>query len=847
MKSFFREHPRLTIAGGLGLIVFLALFKVAFMRDVRPMPVSRDAISQVALDFAALEGWTSPNRFAQTVPVEGDDFAAVRALAAEAGEPEPDRESLPDPYWETAIFTNPGSLRSTVMNWKQPDPILSVATTPAGRVVQYVEATSPIAGTTTITGPQATRTPPFDELDTTPLFTVDTDNLASLSDESRRTALEIARAFFARHAIDCEGEPVTAIAKSTPDKRRLVSFTWERPGPVGSVERVRTIVWGDRVAAYDIDVVDPTRPRAPTPFDWGTLIVEVFPLLGIIVGVAFVGVLVVIRRRQGELDFRSPAMLFALIVLGTLSGMLMLLGTFTAMFGNSAGTLGAWIGFLNISVTAPITMFLVAFVIAGAWAVGESQAYLVWPQQNLRPFSAWMRGDFRTREAIVPVTVGYLAAFAAVGAITLAGLISPGSTHPSIASLFALNTWPSMIAPITSGIVSGISLTVVAGIFAMTYVRLRTKRMWVVVLVGTFAMLSIRSSFSLTQFFPASPRFTAIVFLALVLGLVFLFIRSGPLATTTAIFVFIVLMNAYPLLLTLHPRHMATGGWALAASLGFFGLAVYGVVLPRRLSAAGAMPSHVRRAIDRLRITQEFDVARGVQSQLLPSRAPESPGLDVAGLCVPANEVGGDYFDYFHLKDGKLGIAIGDVSGKGVGAAIYMTLTKSYMVTQTLHAVDPARVLSRVNDHLRRNLARGTFVTMAYAILDGPARRIAYARAGHNPPLLIHADGDGDFLNAPGVTLGAVASSTLDTILRVESVDAKPGDLLLLYTDGVTEAMDVRGDEYGEDRLIAFARRIARTRASSQEVVNALLYDVRDFAGRAHQHDDITLVAIRFL
>ena len=214
---------------------------------------------------------------------------------------------------------------------------------------------------------------------------------------------------------------------------------------------------------------------------------------------------------------------------------------------------------------------------------------------------------------------------------------------------------------------------------------------------------------------------------------------------------------------------------------------------------------------------------------------------------MPSYILGGEYFDYFQLEDSRLGIAIGDVSGKGVGAAIYMTLTKSYMVTQAAHTADPARVLSRVNDHLRRNLARGNFVTMAYAIVDVAERRIDYARAGHNPPLLIRADGDGDFLNAPGVTLGAVASSTLDTIMRVETVETRIGDLLLLYTDGVTEAMNVRGDEYGDDRLIALARAMARTPATARDVVDALLKDVRSFAGRAQQHDDITVVAVRFL
>jgi sigma-B regulation protein RsbU (phosphoserine phosphatase) len=253
----------------------------------------------------------------------------------------------------------------------------------------------------------------------------------------------------------------------------------------------------------------------------------------------------------------------------------------------------------------------------------------------------------------------------------------------------------------------------------------------------------------------------------------------------------------------------------------------------------------VRRALARLRIGEEFEVARRVPSSLLPARAPFVPGLDVAGVCVPANEVGGDYFDYFELSGGRLGVAVGDVSGKGVGAAIYMTLTKSYMVTQTLGDTGPVGVLTRVNEHLRRNLSRGTFVTMVYAVIDADRGRLEYTRAGHNPPLLVRAGGEGDFLTAPGVALGATGRSTFEAVTRVEAVDIEPGDLVVFYTDGVTEAMDLRGEEYGEERLVDRMRRVAASPASAAEAVDALLRDVRAFAGRAPQHDDITIVAIR--
>jgi sigma-B regulation protein RsbU (phosphoserine phosphatase) len=291
--------------------------------------------------------------------------------------------------------------------------------------------------------------------------------------------------------------------------------------------------------------------------------------------------------------------------------------------------------------------------------------------------------------------------------------------------------------------------------------------------------------------------------------------------------------------------HAASGAWALALGFAPAAVAAYGAARPAGGSARRSVPAHVRRALDRMRISHEFDVARQVQVRLLPAEAPRIPGLDVAGVCVPANEVGGDYFDYFRLGEGRLGVAVGDVSGKGVGAAIYMTLTKSYMVTQSTHDATTAHVLARVNEYLRRNLARGTFVTMIYAVVDAGRRRLEYARAGHNPPLLIHASGEGDFLSASGVALGATGTRSFEAVTQVETVDLEPGDLILFYTDGVTEAMNLHAEEYGEERLITLLRQLARRPQPASADVDALLRDVRAFTGRAPQHDDITIVAIR--
>lgn len=844
MRTYLQNHPRLVGAGAFGLVIFLALFGRAFMRDVRPQPLGRDQVADRALAFVAAEGWTSPNRVTFTMPIEGDDFAFVRASAARTNEAVPEREQLPDPQWQSIIISNPNSFVTAARQFVKPDPLLMAELTPRGDVVTYVEATAPVAGVE-IANFQRQRTLPFSELDLDSFFSTKEDERIEPTDQDRSRAIEAVSAFVARHALPRLDAPSGFVVREGPNKSRLVNLEWQAAGPAGTIERTRALVWDDRVVAYDRDLREMGVAPAPPEIDVVGQVVNAFPMLVMILGSAFIAVLVVIRRRQGEIDFRSAATVFTSYIVLSAALWLSWAGVTLGILMAFVGHIQLWLGAANILITVPIVTVVMALVLAGAWATSEGQAYMAWPQHLIRPFSAIMRGNFRTRESAQPVVAGYLLAFSALGAVVALGLVTPPSSTPSVAALFSLNEWPIAVAvPIQAGMIA-MTFTIAAGVFAMTYVRLRTRRLWVVLLVGTLTIIALRSSFTAEQFFPGPAGLAQIVAVALAMGISMTFVAYGPVASFTAAYVYTVAITAYPLLLTGNTGHMASGAWALLFGLGPAAVAVYGQVRPAEVRPTQSIPSHVRRALDRLRIGEEFAVARNVQANLLPASAPRVPGLDVAGVCVPANEVGGDYFDYFELGDGRLAIAIGDVSGKGVGAAIYMTLTKSYMVTQSRTDTSPAGVLALVNEHLRRNLARGTFVTMVYAVIDGTERRLEYTRAGHNPPLHIKANGEGDFLNAPGIALGAASGRTFEAITKVEAVALEPGDLVVLYTDGVTEAMNLNSDEYGEERLIALVRRMAQSQAGAGTVVDAILRDVRDFAGRAPQHDDITIVAAR--
>lgn len=258
------------------------------------------------------------------------------------------------------------------------------------------------------------------------------------------------------------------------------------------------------------------------------------------------------------------------------------------------------------------------------------------------------------------------------------------------------------------------------------------------------------------------------------------------------------------------------------------------------------MPAHIRRITERERMQKELEIARHVQMKLLPKESPRLPGYDVAGTCIPATEVGGDYFDFIRLGRGKLGIAVGDVSGKGVSAAIYMTLTKGILQSHVGFDDSPVTVLGRVNSLIYRTIEKGIFVSLFYAVLDTAARELTYSRAGHNPGFLLKQDAEEfESLHPPGMALGLDEGELFSSIIEENKVSLSPGDVLVFYTDGITEAMNVREEEYGEKRLMQCIS--DNSHLPSREMVEQITADVNHFAGTQPQHDDITLVVMRVL
>ncbi len=238
------------------------------------------------------------------------------------------------------------------------------------------------------------------------------------------------------------------------------------------------------------------------------------------------------------------------------------------------------------------------------------------------------------------------------------------------------------------------------------------------------------------------------------------------------------------------------------------------------------------------RMQEELRLASRIQKELLPQAAPEIPGYTISGRNIPALAVGGDYFDFIRMDENRLAICVGDVSGKGLPASLLMANLQATLRGQTLLRSSPSETLRRANQLLHASTSPEKYATLFYGILDISVHRLHYCNAGHEFPLLLRADGSGIQLEQGGVGLGMLE----DFPFEEETVEFGRGDLLVMYTDGVTEAMNRRDEQFGRDRLTVLVRESRNHSAAS--TVRTILEAVSDYRKETPQSDDITLVAV---
>ena len=242
-------------------------------------------------------------------------------------------------------------------------------------------------------------------------------------------------------------------------------------------------------------------------------------------------------------------------------------------------------------------------------------------------------------------------------------------------------------------------------------------------------------------------------------------------------------------------------------------------------------------------VARDLSIATRIQKALLPEELPEISGIETACYYQPAREVGGDYYDVVPLPGGRVGIVVADVSGKGLAGSLVMTMTRSLVRMAARTQPDAASILEEVNASLSRDMTEGMFVTLAWAELDDERSQVRIARAGHNPPLLLRASGRVEQFQPEGISLGMDPGPVFCQSLEVSHVDLAPGDSLILYTDGIVEAMNHDGVEYGLERFAQVLQKL--TSEAPDEVVSGVIADLAQHVSGAEASDDITLVVAR--
>jgi phosphoserine phosphatase RsbU/P len=264
----------------------------------------------------------------------------------------------------------------------------------------------------------------------------------------------------------------------------------------------------------------------------------------------------------------------------------------------------------------------------------------------------------------------------------------------------------------------------------------------------------------------------------------------------------------------------------------------------------GSIENLLQTAAEKKRMEEELRIARQIQMSLLPRGPLDFPGIGVTALCVPAREVGGDYYDFFPLGNNRLGVLIADVSGKGTSAALYMAELKGLVLSLSQIYQSPRQLLMEVNRIISENLDTRSFITMTYGVIDLGAGVMTFARAGHTPMIYLQgnaADGRGAQVLAPsGIVVGLRipgATEKFAELLEEDSITLQRGDVLVLYTDGITEAMNGESDLFGEARLSRIVTEHGHLDAA--ELRERILREVEAFVGSADQHDDMTMILIK--
>jgi sigma-B regulation protein RsbU (phosphoserine phosphatase) len=270
--------------------------------------------------------------------------------------------------------------------------------------------------------------------------------------------------------------------------------------------------------------------------------------------------------------------------------------------------------------------------------------------------------------------------------------------------------------------------------------------------------------------------------------------------------------------------------------------------LAQALAAQASVPIHYAGLQETLEEKRQLDhdmqIAQQIQSSLLPQQLPAFPGVELAAFNHPAMDIGGDYYDCINIDDKHIGLAIADVSGKGIGGALMMAVCRSVLRVNATNVYDPSSMLCSLNKILSSNLAEDMFITMLYMVLNLDTHQLSYARAGHEAPIIIrNGEAKAEQNETAGIAIGLVDNDTFGSVIETRNVSLHAGDLVVTYTDGITEAMNSAGNEWGIEPLVQSIEKMAD--ATAPDLLDNIRREVLSFTGNNRQSDDMTMLALK--
>lgn len=479
----------------------------------------------------------------------------------------------------------------------------------------------------------------------------------------------------------------------------------------------------------------------------------------------------------------------------------------------------------------------IAFFVATS--VSDSLTRQYWPEQ-LKTWDLVRQGMFRNKPVGWAIIRGiYIGAIAAGAFSMLLNFFSEAYISGQVEFLgdrFVVPALANFIITLLTGLAVIVAVFLVVGNQVYSY----TTKKWAIPVISALFFALFRPGF--VDVLPGV--YSGIIFGSL--GFLFgvFYIRFDFLSVALGFFIFQnFLSSANGWLVTNSPDTSILYTFVLFLLL-LGGAAFYFILVgDEKDSLPEYVPDYIEEQAKEQRVLQELDIARNIQLAFLPESTPKIPGFDTSAICVPAQETGGDYYDIICLDDKKAAIAIGDVSGKGIQAAFYMTFVKGVIHSLSSIFPSPKTMLFRANKLFNENATRGTFISMIYGVLDISDNTFRFVRAGHNPILYKKADGTIEWLQPKGVALGMAKGELFNKVCEEYEVVLSKGDVLVLYTDGITEAQNEAEEFYDEKRLKKLIKRAKVD--SALELRDLIIEDVRTFIGDERQFDDMTLVVIK--